>query len=278
MEEQSVYETDKLRQTLASEGKLVELGKTYDGSFPDLPSMNNGKKWDFRAINAPRMIGDKLDPHSRTRIAAIAKLVDPTKKTLDFGVGPGDILAYLKKIHHNIDYTGIDISQKFIDRLTKLFPENTFICQDIADIESGSYQQVLALEVLEHVEVPSIKKIYQNIWRILSDDGNLIISVPVYEKLEEITMCCSKCSNLENVAGHVRAYTPELLKAEVELAGFRVVDCRYVYSPATNLVKNILKDVLRPIRKDRPVTAIIKAMKIKTSGQYGLPEYKQNGS
>jgi len=272
MQQVSVFATDKLRQKLAEEGNANELAKTYDGSYSDLPSMNNSKKWDFRAMNSARIISGKMDPNTQARIKTVAELMDRSKKTLDFGVGPGDILAYLMSKGCKIDYTGIDIAQNFIDRMVKLFPEHKFFCQNIEDVESSSYQQVLALEVFEHIDIPSLKNIYQHIWRMLSDKGNLIISVPIYEKLEDITLCCSQCGSLENAAGHVRAFTPHLVFAELELAGFKVVTYKYVWAQSANWIKGILRRFLRPILKQNPVTIVVKAEK--TSLPSRFPAYR----
>lgn len=277
IERKSVYATDKFRQKLACEERLKELLQTYNGSFPDLESMNNPKKWDFRAINASRMISDKLDVRNSARIAAIAKLVDCSKKTLDFGVGPGDILAYLINQKYYIDYTGIDIAKNFIDRLTKIFPNQFFFCREIKEIEDSSFQQIFALEVFEHIEIPSIKSIYQHIWRILKDKGTLIISVPIYEKLEDFTLCCSKCGHLENSAGHVRAFIPQLVFAELEFAGFKIKEYKLVFLPSENRIRNIIKTALRPILHDKPVTLVVKAEK-DSSATNLFPAYIKSGN
>jgi SAM-dependent methyltransferase len=52
---------------------------------------------------------------------------------LDFGCGNGLLCSYLKQTQmDNIRYTGLDISQKFIDFCRTTYPGIPFICSDIA--------------------------------------------------------------------------------------------------------------------------------------------------
>ena len=51
---------------------------------------------------------------------------------LDFGCGTAHLLEYIKKNKiENITYSGLDISQKFINVAKEKFPETTFFCKDI---------------------------------------------------------------------------------------------------------------------------------------------------
>jgi trans-aconitate methyltransferase len=58
---------------------------------------------------------------------------------LDFGCGTAQLLEYIRK--HlpvaNIEYTGLDISEKFIEVASKKFPANRFINMDILDSKNG---------------------------------------------------------------------------------------------------------------------------------------------
>jgi len=53
---------------------------------------------------------------------------------LDFGCGTAHLLEYIKSNkYQNIQYSGLDISQKFIDVAKKKYPNNLFFCIDILD-------------------------------------------------------------------------------------------------------------------------------------------------
>ena len=53
---------------------------------------------------------------------------------LDFGCGTAHLLEFIHKNNYgNIDYSGLDISQKFTDIAASKFPENKFYCTDILE-------------------------------------------------------------------------------------------------------------------------------------------------
>jgi len=57
---------------------------------------------------------------------------------LDFGCGTAHLLGYMKASNmDNIQYSGLDISQKFVDVAKQKYPDNDFFCVDILDTESN---------------------------------------------------------------------------------------------------------------------------------------------
>lgn len=63
---------------------------------------------------------------------------------LDFGCGTAHLLEYIKNNEfQNIQYSGLDISQKFVDVAKEKYPNNSFYCIDILDkkeeLESFDY-------------------------------------------------------------------------------------------------------------------------------------------
>ena len=56
---------------------------------------------------------------------------------LDFGCGTAHLLEYINKHNfQNIIYSGLDISQKFVDVAQRKFPDNTFFCADVLDADN----------------------------------------------------------------------------------------------------------------------------------------------
>jgi SAM-dependent methyltransferase len=53
---------------------------------------------------------------------------------LDFGCGTSDLYAYIRESGlSNIEYSGLDISEKFIALCRNKFPENSYYCVDVLD-------------------------------------------------------------------------------------------------------------------------------------------------
>jgi hypothetical protein len=83
----------------------------------------------------------------------------------------------------------------------------------------------------------------------MTKNTDLVISVPVNEKY----------SNTCNPNGHMRRYSIELIKAELKIAGFKIIEIRTLIAFNKNylLKKIIAKYILR--NKWQPNVVIIKA-------------------
>jgi cyclopropane fatty-acyl-phospholipid synthase-like methyltransferase len=75
---------------------------------------------------------------------------DPASKIklLDFGCGVSHLYEYIKKHNlSNIEYSGLDLSEKFIELCKRKFPHITYYCVDILD---------------DNVDIPSFDYIVMN--------------------------------------------------------------------------------------------------------------------
>jgi SAM-dependent methyltransferase len=80
----------------------------------------------------------------------------------------------------------------------------------------GVYDVVLLFDVLEHVDRPV--RFLESLARHLKRGGHLLVNVPALRVL---------CSGYDVAAGHLRRYERASLAAEVQPAGFEVLDTRY---------------------------------------------------
>lgn len=55
---------------------------------------------------------------------------------LDFGCGTAHLLDYIQKNKMIVNYSGLDISQKFVDVSKKKYPNHSFYCLDIFESEN----------------------------------------------------------------------------------------------------------------------------------------------
>ncbi|HLA56998.1 MAG TPA: class I SAM-dependent methyltransferase [Flavobacterium sp.] len=56
---------------------------------------------------------------------------------LDFGCGTAHLLGYIDKhVYRKINYSGLDISQKFVDVAKGKYPKNNFYCSNILDVSN----------------------------------------------------------------------------------------------------------------------------------------------
>jgi len=227
------FDSDTARKTLAQNGDFDALKATYaPGAMPELADMSSARLWDELASCADA-------PAFRIRrLQSVANELQPGARVLDIGIGWGEIIPMV--LARGCTYSGIDFSEQIVARVSNRFPHCRFFTGQLDQIKDA-YDSVLALEVCEHILPSRIFGFFHEIRRLLSHNGSLIITVPVYENLRAMTLSCPQCGHMHNRMGHVRAYTPELICAELQLAGFVVEKSFFIYASFDNSLAGTLK-------------------------------------
>jgi SAM-dependent methyltransferase len=100
--------------------------------------------------------------------------VQAGQRVLDIGCGTGDILEYLP----DVDYTGYDISQDYIDRAKRRFGHRgKFHCHPVGaelDIPKGAFDIVIAHGVLHHIDDLDAQILFQVAKGALKPGGRLV--------------------------------------------------------------------------------------------------------
>lgn len=137
-------------------------------------------------------------------------------KILDFGSSSGEFVHYLQKLHY--DVFGCDVSEEAVTTGKQKGIINLTVLQGKRlDFPSDSFDVVLALDVLEHVEheSPAIQEIY----RVLKKNGLFIIFVPAFKFLWGIQ---------DEISHHYRRYTLHSLLTMIQKsAHFEVIRKSY---------------------------------------------------
>lgn len=232
------FRVEEFRALLAEKRELKGLEKTYRRGFPETKDINTPEFWDKLLVE--RREGDKQGSITRERIKTVLGMIDGLQgRVLDVGFGHGFIEEYLIK-KGNFDLHGIDISQKAAERMKKIV-DGDFRVGSILKIPFANkfFDVVLALEILEHIPPHSTFKAINELYRVLKAGGTLVVSLPLNERLEEMH------KREINPSGHVRVYTPELIKAELNIAGFKIRQEKYLFA-FRNLywLKTLLQKIL----------------------------------
>ena len=218
MRQKDPVEIEKSRHFFALRNKLKLLRETYDIGFnthPKPPSF-----WDKKIKNAPC---SPQDPMTRDRIeTALRFMPQDVKEILDVGTGYGFLEELIQKTRNKISLYGIDISPLGIRKLRSNF-KGDFKVADLREIPypENSFDAVFALEVLEHIPPTDTFLALKELMRVLIPGGILIVSVPTNEVINDFS---------KNPSGHLRIYTPELIKAELRLAGFEFIEWKKLYA------------------------------------------------
>jgi len=99
----------------------------------------------------------------------------PGAKGLDIGCGPADVLRHLPQV----DYTGLDYSQKYIDSaLARFGGRGRFWCSDVSrvalELERGTFSLALATGVVHHLNDQQAADLFGLARLALGPNGRLI--------------------------------------------------------------------------------------------------------
>jgi len=225
MKYNSFFQLEQQRHRLAANLSLRELKKTYTNRFPEIKNINSAEMWD-------KLNHNFLDnPMSLDRSKIVKDyIVGKNINVLNVGFGSGNLeKEYFKNKNQNnlnVRWNGIDISENSVSEIMKLYPFAKFKKGDGRELkfESNYFDYVIALEVLEHINPNETFRALMEFHRVLKVNGKLIVSVPLNEGLEEMIL------KGKNPNGHVRDYTKELITAELIIAGFNLVEYKFLFA------------------------------------------------
>lgn len=166
----------------------------------------------------------------------IKELRNISGNILDIGIGYGYLEELIIKHKLQLYLYGIDISSYAVSLARKKY-KGIFKVANICKIpfRSNYFDCVVALDVLEHIFKNKLPRVLLEVKKVLKKDGIFIVSVPVNESDKD------KLAN-----GHLRQYTADLIKAEIESSGFSVYKLKYLYAFKNNiLLKNVINSIFR---------------------------------
>ena len=221
--------------------------------FVPLKDFNNAKFWDKKNLGERGKLTSS--PIYGDKIRKIVKIIQKSRgNLLDVGLGTGEIERILDNSRLNL--FGIDISPRSVNK-AKRYLKGIFKTGSIFRIpfSNDSVDIVLVLDVLEHLPTNKTYEAYSELIRVLKPGGTLIVSVPLNEGLEEML------KHGKNPNGHLRAYTPDILKTELKLSGFKIIRECYLFAfSKLYFLKTFLVNIL-PFKIRNPNLMIVFAEK-----------------
>ncbi len=221
------FDIENLRAELALGRQFGKLFKTYSGDYPEIEDGNTGALWDELNGATQDYVG-RGNPMAVDRARVIAReIIGDNIKVLNVGFGSASLEAvYFKTNERKVDWSGIDISRESVRAALEKFPFAKFSVGDIRKIKSkdNHFDYVIASEVMEHIRPRHTFEALHEIHRVLKPGGMFIVSVPLNEGLENMV------KEGKNPNAHVRVYSPDLLSAELEIAGFSVTKKQTLYA------------------------------------------------
>ena len=150
---------------------MKEQAKIYDEDF------------ELHTKRTPTFKDRVLKHQVPERFNYFSKFIKQGDKILDIGCYDGYMLYILSKLISNVEYYGIDISEKCVSAAI----ENTKGLKNIISIKQAyienipyndnSFNIVIISQVIEHLKQPEIA--LQEALRVVKDGGFLIVSTPI---------------------------------------------------------------------------------------------------
>lgn len=153
------------------------------------------------------------------------------KTVLDYGCGPGYFLEHLLKEQGLKQCFGLEFSKEAVTQVTEKFKRHpkfggaVWAEQLPSAFSAGTFDVVVAIEVVEHVSDEFLGALLKEIHRLLKPGGRLIITTPNKEDLPLNTLACPECGCVFHKWQHVRRWEAETLARTLKSYGFKVKAC-----------------------------------------------------
>lgn len=121
---------------------------------------------------------------------------------LDVGCGTGYYYRTLSQLDKNIDYTGTDITEGYLETARKNFPEAKFIKGDLMSLpfDDNSFDTVICVNVLQHLKHTEVKDAIKELIRV--SRGNVVLRVPIGDRNYIVTEVMQETDNIEGLEGN----------------------------------------------------------------------------
>lgn len=163
------------------------------------------------------------------------------KKALDVGCGPESILLNL-----NINEKVVMDLQEKIDN-----KDVRYIQKDVSNgIPEKNFDVIMAFELIEHLL--DTDKFLEDCYNSLNQEGYLILSMPNLISLKIILSLIFNKQPLlvtyyNDDIGHIRHYTPNALKKQLEKHNFKIIKLYSKYYASKNPLATVLEKII-PLR------------------------------
>jgi 2-polyprenyl-3-methyl-5-hydroxy-6-metoxy-1,4-benzoquinol methylase len=170
----------------------------------------------------PPPLGDPLAPR---RLELIRQLLreDGARRVLDAGAGAGDLVASLGE--DGYEALGLDVSDRAVALAVARHPAGIFMRHSVEDlpwpVEAGSFDAVVALEVIEHLLLP--RRLLEGAHAALRPGGRLVLSTPYHGLAKNLVLAGLRFDSHFAVEGdHIRFFSDVALRRLAAETGFEV--------------------------------------------------------
>jgi SAM-dependent methyltransferase len=187
--------------------------------------------WDYYSIRLrPEQYFSQHSGHFILR--EIRNYIHLGRNVLDFGCGPGYLIAHLLREVREGKVFGIDFSPKAVSVTNRKFEKHpafggAVLVKEVPfPFESSSMDVIVSVELIEHLNDGQMQGMLTEAYRLLKAGGRLVLTTPNMEDLEENEVVCPECNCIFHRWQHVRSWDAGHLEECLEANHFRPVTVR----------------------------------------------------
>lgn len=142
------------------------------------------------------------------------------RHVLDIGCNTGRGGQILKTANPQLRLTGLDVVEERLDKIPSGIYERLMLSSaDSIDAPDNTYDDIVAGEVIEHIDPADIAGVLKELKRVLKPTGRLLLTTP---NPRAILVLMGRDKVLKDPS-HICIMTPADLKRRLEAAGFEKV-------------------------------------------------------
>lgn len=179
----------------------------------------------YEALGYPRAI---LSPVDFYRLKRARKYLYG-KSVLDVGCGRADFLNLIK---NNYQIAGVEVNTQRVDYCNQVLEQDAVRLGNLdgeLDFEHGSFDTVVCLEVLEHLEDPA--EALKELMRV--SRKRIIITIPFNQKIQYVL--CIHCAKYTPYWGHLHTFNKENIEGIIP-DNVKIVKMELICSRATTVI------------------------------------------
>ena len=209
------------------------------------------KFWDFQSRSTEAYFTSQFG----SQIAnAIQDFIPKKARVLDYACGTGALTGHL--LHAGLSVAACDLSYESVEIVQNKFqkqPEflGAFSIAELA-LKDLQFDAVVLVEVVEHIDDQVLKRIFDDVRRVLLPGGIVVVTTPNNEDLTIDTVYCPSCDHTFHRWQHVRSWSAQTLSVLFSSLGFQTITTQctdFSLSPQHGLIRYWIRQLIRRIFK-----------------------------
>jgi len=169
---------------------------------------------------AERFSGEhEKKPKDQEILRRFAQEIGGRRPVWDFGCGPGQTTQYLTNL--GIDISGLDLSERILERARTIHPEIHFRKGNILDLEfeNDSIAGAVAFYAIVHFSEEQVRRACREVFRVLQPGGIFLLTYHIGDKTIHVEEFLGKKIDIEFMF-----FTTDFISSCLRKSGFKKIE------------------------------------------------------